>query len=301
MKSGNRLLITAQLIKVSDGFHLWSEEFDREMKDVFDIRNEISLAIVEALKVNLLEKEKEHIEKKPTEDMAAYDLYLLGRHYWYQPGRKALEYYLQAIEKDPDFALAYSGIADIYCMMGMWYVPKLPLIAKAVAEKALELDSTIAEAHISLAQISLFYDYDWFRAESLCKRAIELNPGYDFAHEAYHEHLLITGRTQEALSEIKRAQDLNPQFYGWIHLTTDVYGILGRYDEAMEEYHKLKAIQPDIANYDLGRLYMYQGKYKEAIEVIEKLNKTDYGADFYLAYLYAISGDRDRALVKVCR
>ena len=265
---------------------------------MFAIQSEISLAIVEALKVNLLEKEKERIEKKPTEDMAAYDLYLLGRHYWYQPGGwvKSLEYYLQAIEKDPDFALAYSGIADIYCRVGEYYVPKFPLIAKAVAEKALELDSTIAEAHVSLARISLYYDYDWSRAGSLCKRAIELNPGYDYAHNVYHAHLLITGRTQEALSEIKRAQELNPQLCEWINYTMDVYGYLGRYDEAMGEYHKYKEMNPNGANYDLGRIYMYQGKYKEAIKLIEGLDREGLDRyEFYLAYLYAVSGDSDRA------
>ncbi len=201
LKSGNRILITAQLVKVSDGFHLWSEEYDRELKDVIDIRAEISMKIVEALKVKLLDKEKTALEKRYTENTEAWNLYKKGRLFWNKRTEdgfiKSIEFFEQALKKDPDYALAYAGIADSYNLLGFYNFmnpddayPK----AKVAAKKALEIDDTLGEAHNSLAWFSQFYDFDWLTAEREFKTAIYLNPNYATSHHWYAVYLMAMGR-----------------------------------------------------------------------------------------------------------
>jgi len=191
-KAGNRLRITAQLINISDGYHIWSDKYDRDIEDIFAIQDEISLAIVDNLKLKLLKKEKAQLMKRYTEDQEAYSLYLKGRYFWnrrYEGGLlKGIEYFQKAIEKDPSFAPAYAGIADCYCLMGMynWNPPKEAYPkAKAATLRALEIDDTLPEAHASLGWIKMFYDWDWAAAERAFQRAIELNPNYATAHNWY--------------------------------------------------------------------------------------------------------------------
>ena len=293
-KEGNQLRISAQLINVKDGFHIWSQKYDREMAGVFAIQDEISMAIVEALKGRLLPEEREVIAKRPTDNLEAYDLYLLGRHYWEQHTddsiSKSGDYFLQAIDRDPDFALAYTGIADCYNMAGLSYQPAVYPLARAAAKKALELDDTLAEAYVSLAWVSMYYDWDWTTAENALKRAIELNPGYYLAHQWYTDYLLFTDRLDEALEEIKRAEELNPQYYHAVRLRMDIYMKLDRYEEAMEQFYKLKELNQDYAYYCLGKLHTYQGNYEDAIAVIQKLPNSS-----YLGYIYALKGERVKA------
>ena len=211
---GNNWRITTQLIKASKDIHVWGDKYDFEEGNLFAIQDSISLAIVDALKIELLGKEKTAIEKRYTENTEAYDLYLLGRYYFNTNRKKGFEYFQQAIKKDQNFALAYTGIADYYSWFG-WAAHSLPPEdtfpkAKEAAEKALEIDETLAEALTSLAWINLLYDWDWSAAERRFKKAITLNPSYAKAHHGYYEYLMIMGRFDEALAEIKQAQALNP-------------------------------------------------------------------------------------------
>jgi tetratricopeptide (TPR) repeat protein len=182
-KEGDQVRITVQLIDVESQAHLWSEDYDREMKGIFAIQSDIAKRVVEALQVILVAGEKEWIEKQGTENLEAYNLWLKGRYYFYKFTKKemekSLEYFEQAIEKDPTYAEAYAGLAYSYANMGWagYLSPKevFPK-AKAIAEKALEMDGTLASAYLTLADIKMLYDLDWSGAERAFKRALELNP-----------------------------------------------------------------------------------------------------------------------------
>ncbi|MFC1552031.1 tetratricopeptide repeat protein [Candidatus Latescibacterota bacterium] len=291
-KAGNRLRITVQLINVMDGFHLLSDSYDRELEDVFAIQDEISLAIAETLKVKLLRKEKKAIKKHPTENIEAYNFYLLGL-YHYNKGdwEKGLEYCQQAIDKDSDFALAYAGIAEGYSR-----TEKIDEARNAV-EKALQIDNSLAEAHTVLAWISLYYGWDFLSAESGFKKAIELNPGYAGAHQQYAKYLRIMGRFDESIIEIKRARELDPMPLGTYAEAIAIYLLLEKYNEALAQYRKSIEIDPDnvYAQYHLARLYCKQEKFSKAIEIYRKL-KDIYGdsdsLEARIGYTYGLSGDR---------
>jgi len=191
-KSGNRLRITAQLINVADGYHLWSERYDREMQDIFDIQDEISLAIVGALKVKLLGAEKTAVLKRYTENTEAYQLYLKGRFHcskWTAEGMKnAIEYFEQAIVIEPDYAPAFAGLAASYVYLWLFnYLPpdeSLPQM-KAAAIRAMEIDRGLAESHYAIARMKFWYEWEFQEAELEFKKGIELNPNYSEAHEQY--------------------------------------------------------------------------------------------------------------------
>ena len=186
-KSGNRLRITAQLINVTDGYHLWSERYDRQIEDLFEIQDEVTLAVVDALKLKLLSSEKASLLKQRTENTEAYQLYLKGRYYWHQRTeeavKKGIECFEQAIDIDPNYALAYAGLADSCSLLGLSEYSALSPTeafpkAKQASVKALEIDNTVAEAHVSLAFGRMYFDWDFQRAESEYQQAIELNPSY---------------------------------------------------------------------------------------------------------------------------
>jgi len=216
-KSGNRLRITAQLINVGDGYHLWSEKYDRDMEDVFAIQDEISLTIVDKLKVKLLKSKRASLTKRYTDNVEAYNLYLKGRFRWNKRTsvelKKAKDLFEKVLELDSNYALAYSGLADCYSMLGQNYdIPLKDAISKAreMALKALSIDDALAEAHTSLALVLEDYDWNWKEAEKEFKKAIELNPNYATAHQWYGLFLMFIGRLDEAINETKKAQELDP-------------------------------------------------------------------------------------------
>jgi serine/threonine protein kinase len=216
-KAGNRLRITGQLVKVADGYHLWSERYDREMDDVFAIQDEITLAIVDKLKPRLLGEEKAKLAKSRAVDLEAYNLYLRGRWFAGQLAQeafeKAIECYNQAIKKEPDYAPAYAGLADCHTWLpfvGPFESKKIMPKARKAALKALQLDDNLAEAHSSMALIKSLYDWDWESGEREYKRAIELNPGVAFIHQRYAMFLMYMGRHDEAINEAERALELDP-------------------------------------------------------------------------------------------
>jgi TolB-like protein/Tfp pilus assembly protein PilF len=278
-KAGNRVRITAQLINVGDGYHLWSERFDRDLADVFAIQDEISLAIVDKLKVKLLGDEKAKILKRYTQNLEAYELYLKGRYHWNRRTpdalKKAMAHFEQVIQKDPDYALAYAGLADCYSMLAQVYVlpPKEAFPkAKALASKALQIDETLAEAHTSLAFVLSCFDWDWAGAEREFRRAIELNPNYATAHQWFAMVLVKVGRTSEAIQEIHKALELDPLSLIINTSAGFVYLYAGREDKAVEQAEKILDMDPTFggAHMILADVHKRRGKNEEAVEGILK-------------------------------
>ena len=306
-KAGERLRITAQLINVADGYHLWSERFDREMKDVFTIQDEVTMEIVEKLKIELLGKEKEQVVKRYTDNSEAYNLLLKGRYFWAKRTKeglkRGLECVQQALEIDPAYALAHAHIASNFISLG-WLgftrpheaFPK----AKAAAQKALEIDSLLPQAHSALAWISLFYDWDWTAAEKGFKKALSLNPGLDMAHFGYAVFLECMGRLEEALLAYKKALDLDPLS---LQMNADLGArlrIARRYDEAQEQFKKTIEMDPNfgLVHFYMGVLYINKGWYEEAIPEFQKAIELTGGLSWAfgsMGYAYAMLGQKDEA------
>jgi TolB-like protein len=217
--SGSGVQITAQLIRATTEQHLWAEAYDRDLQDVLRVQEEIARSIAREVQIQLTPQEQALLTKERPVDPEAYELYLKGRYFWNKRTQestdKAIAVFHQAIDKDPKYASAYSGLADCYIPFGISFdvgtlspSQALPQ-AKAAAEKAIQLDDTIAEGHNSLAYTKLLHDWDRAGAEAEFKRALELNPGYANAHHWYAHLLLASGRREEALAESKRALDLD--------------------------------------------------------------------------------------------
>lgn len=272
-KSGNRLRITAQLINVADGYHLWSEKYDRNMEDIFAIQDEISLTIVDKLKVKLLKGKRASLTKRYTDNIEAYNLYLKGRFYWNKRVSAELEKAKDLFEKvlalDPNYALAYAGLADCFSMLGQNLdIPPRDAFPKAreMALKALSIDGTLAEAHTSLAGVLATYDWNWKEAENEFNKAIELNPNYATAHQWYGLLLIDVGRLDEAINETKKAQELDP--------LSPILGVASawtliaarRYEEAEKICYQLIDDDSNFMppHFVLGSIYEATGEYDKA-------------------------------------
>ena len=303
--AGDTLRVNAQLISVKDGFHLWSDKFDRKLEDVFSIQDEIAREIVKALKLRLLGEEETQLTKKYTENLEAYNSYLQGRYFWNKRGRedlyKSIEYFKKALEKDPNYVLAYAGLADSYFILGNnSFTPPREAYPKAreFALKALEMDNRLAEAHTALALIKRDYDWDWAGSEKEFKIALQLNPGYGFAHQGYAFLLSDLGRHEEAIKEIKTARDLDPLAP---RITANVGYLLymaRKYDQALEELRKAIELYPEHgANYEYAaRVYTALGRYEEALASCQRYKEiTGKEPIIDLAYVYAKWGKRKEA------
>lgn len=306
-KSGNRLRITVQLVNAAGGYHLWSERYDREIKDIFDVQDEITLAIVNALKVKLLGEKKTAVLKRQTDNTEAYELFLKGRYYhnkYTEEGRKtAIEFYEQAITLEPEYAAPYAGIAmslGISVYFGFRSPQETISRWRANANRALEIDPDLVEAHLSHANSRFFIEWHWAQAEAGFRRAIELNPNSAEAHCWYGVFLINQNDYQQALVEGKRAVELDPLslltniFLGWIYLFT------GRANNAFAQVRKMLEIEPRYyAAYWLkGSIYMAGGMFEEARESYEKaclFGKTQLNLS-YLGCAYGLLGRTDEAL-----
>ena len=289
-KAGCRLRVTAQLIDASTGMHLWSERFDREERDVFDIQDEISLAIVEHLKFLLLSGKDEGLRvlsngsveglrKKPTTSTEAYNFYLKGLYFVSRPNREALEnalvFFRQALDLDPDFAQAHAGVAMVFASMGaINLAPQNEVFpqAKAAAERALALDPESALAHALSATVQYYFDLDWAAAEKSFRRVLELNPSESIARGQYAWLLVSLRKFDEAMAEIKRALTIDPLMpilYAW---SVGIHGAAGRTDEALEDFSRLLQIDPTIglAYFHAAMAHYRRGEFVRAIEVLEK-------------------------------
>ena len=307
-KSGQRLRITAQLISVEDGYHIWSGQFDRDMKDIFDIQEEISLTIVDHLKLKLLAGEKEKILRRRTENHEAYESYLKGLYFWkrrYERGlQKSLQYFQQAVALDPGYALPHVGIADAFGILGIFaYMPPHQAYAqaRAAANKALEIDPELAEVYPSLGWIAMWYDRDWPAAEGLFQKAIRLKPDYAPAHLWYGNLLYCLGRFDESIREMRKAQELEPlepappTHVGWA-----LY-YARRFDESIEVLQGVVASDPEftLSYMWLSMNFVAKGMWGEAIAAGRKFVELTGGAVIGLCMLglaYGSAGMKDEAL-----
>jgi serine/threonine-protein kinase len=302
-KLGDRLRVTAQLIDAGSGFHFWSERFDRRMTDVFTIQDEITLAIVKQLKVELLAKERVAVLAKKHESIESYNLYLKGRFYWAQRPQgiaKAIECFDQAIDKDPTFARARAGLADCYVTLGSWENGTLRPIeamakAKVAATEAIELDNRLAEAHTTLAYRTTHHDWDWTTADAQFKHAFELNPNYAVCHHWYSHFLTAMGRTEESLSASRRCLELDPlDLVINIHMAWH-YQFARQYEQAVEQCWKTSELHPNSfwPAYFFGLAFEQQGQIDRAAEEFQiavKMSGDVTFASAALGHLYATVG-----------
>ena len=306
-KAGGRLRITIQLIDVGSESPIWSQKYDRELEDVFKIQTDIAERVAEALKVQLLTENKTLIQQKAPEDIGAYVLYLRGRYHWSRRNKedleKAIAYFGEAIEKDPNYALAHAGMADCYTLMGRHlYLPAKEAFSKArdFANRALELNNDLAEAHTSLAAVLLIYDWEWDEAEDQFKRAIQLNPNYATAHYWHSVLLQTTGRLQESVTAAEKAQVLDPLSPVIGMGVVQAYFFSGQYDKAVEECYRYLDMNPSfvVARDFLVHLHVQNGLFEEAAEEAKRLldvSERKSEAMAHLAYVYAASGKTEEA------
>jgi tetratricopeptide (TPR) repeat protein len=310
-RSGDRIRVTVQLIRSKDGKSLWAERFDERFTEIFALEDSLSENVARALAVRLSGPETARLQQRYTDNLEAYQLYLKGRYQMNMAAEgalKAVTSFQQAIEKDPKYALAYAGLSYAYAALGFMGVgSKNPgdqfAKAKAAAENALQLDSSLADAHNSLAGVLFFYDWNWAEAEREFKRAIELNPNLAEAHHGYSEYLQAMTRWDEALAEIKRAQELDP-------LSLNIgfhYGLclfaMGRSEEALAQYRKTLDIDPSTgasgSHWGIAMIYKQKGMYEEAIRELQEAKRLDprpSGRLAGLAEIYALAGKRKEAM-----
>ena len=278
-RSGNRVRVTAQLIDAHADRHLWAEEYDRDLHEALNLQSELARDIAEKVRANISSEEQLLMARTGTVEPAAYESYLRGRSFWNQrtPAglKQSIIHFQHAIELDPRYAEAYSGLADAYTALGYtsYWAPKdsFPK-AREFANKALQIDSSLAEARASLAYVKLYYDWDWKGAEEEFQRAITVNPNYATARHWYSVLLTARGRHEEALSEIGRAQELDPLS---VPINTDIGFELyyaRRYDEAISQLRSVLQTSPNfpLAHLWLGRAYEQKGMYPEAIAEFEQ-------------------------------
>ena len=306
-KAADRVRIVAQLIDVDSDQQVWTETYDRKLTDIFAIQTDVALQIAAALKAQLLPEEHTRIRKEPTSDIEAYKLYLLARHCvvrWTHEGFElALKHLEQAVERDPNYALAYATMAYVYTDIGVGVAGKLPpdqafRRAKAAVARALEIDSGLAEAHAVLGHIKYAYDYDWEGAEEELKRAIELNPNSGDAYDMYGLMLSALDRYDEAIEMQRRAHELDPLAHRMDMATTCLRA--GRYDEALSAVIKIVEVDPHVAlaHATLGWAYLLKGMSEQGLAALERAVSLSPDSTMYLAQLgqaYARVGQTAKA------
>ncbi|HVI07025.1 MAG TPA: tetratricopeptide repeat protein, partial [Candidatus Binatia bacterium] len=278
LRSGDKVRITAQLIRTATDHHIWASAYDGDLKDVFSLQARVAECITSQVKLNLSAEESGRLRHTPAVDPEAFDLYLRGRYSWNQRNTEsfhaAAQYFRRAIDRDPNFALAYSGLADTGILLALYGEGHARITeAKQAAEKALQLDDTLAEAHTSLAAVRILDVWDWQNAELEFQRALELNPNYAQAHHWYGNLLLgPEGRHQEAIAELQRAQELDPLSTIIMADTGYAYYLAGRFDQALPIYQKLAAANPNFVpvHFYLAQYYRQTQQYDSWLnEIVE--------------------------------
>jgi serine/threonine-protein kinase len=295
---GNVLVVQSELIDVTNGSQLWGGQYNRPMADILAVQDEISREIFEKLRVRLTGEEKRRATRRYTDDAEAYQLYLKGRFYWNQGTvaglKQSIEYLQQAINKDPKYALAYAGLADSNLSLGSFYVEAIPE-AKSAALKAIELDPSLAEAHVALGHIKLWLDWDWAAAELEFKQGIGLNSNSALAHNQYAMYLAAMGRLGEAIGEARSAQTLDALSpivntdLGWCLLYA------GRGSEAVDQFRKTLDLDSKYvsARWGLGASYAQQRRFKEAVAELTQAVTLSEGSPLvsgHLGYAYGLGG-----------
>ena len=309
-KAGNRLRITVQLIDVQSQGHLWAQSYDRELDDIFKIQDDIAGKIAEALRVRFTTAGGP--AGKHAESIEAYTLYLKGRFYWTRRDKEgiseSLKLFQEAIRMDPDYARAYSGLADAYCIAVTNFIDLMDRAdglakSKEAATKALELDDTLAEAHASLG-LNLWNSMKWEEAQQEFRKAIELNPSYASAHQWYSQTLVDTGRMKEATEEIEKAYELDPLSPIITNILAAMNEYNGRLDETIAIYDKMIGKEPTSAMAYWGRAWCFARKdmKERAYADLEACHRLSQDEDLYklgLAILYGFFGEREKALLAI--
>jgi TolB-like protein/Flp pilus assembly protein TadD len=305
LRSGDKVRITAQLIHGATDRHLWAESYQRDLRDVLSMQSEVALAIAGEIAAKLTPQEEKRLAAARPVTPEAHELYLKGRYELNKQTeaslRKAIEDFRKAIEKDPGFAPAYAGLADSYSFLRSTYAAPKDVMpqAREAARKALELDDTLAEAHVSMGLTLFFYDFDWAGAEKELKRAIELNPNLADAHDAYATFLAGMNRSAEAVAEIERARRLDPLSLLILSDAAWVYYCVRQYDRAIEESRKAIELDPNFwpGHAFLGLAYEKTGRFAEAVEELEKARRLDDSPTIYelLGGAYAACGKKEEA------
>jgi TolB-like protein/DNA-binding winged helix-turn-helix (wHTH) protein/Tfp pilus assembly protein PilF len=310
--SAERVRVTAQVIQVNPEKHLWAESYDRPLGDAVILQGELARQITQAIRIKLTPQEQTRFASVRPVNSEAYEAFLKGRYFWGKrteaATQKAIEYFQQAVEKDPNYALAFTGLADSYSSLALPAALQEALPsneafpkARAAADRALAIDSTLAEAHASVARIKYLYDRDWSGAEKEFQRAIELNRNYANAHHWYALELMVMGRVDEALNQIKLARDLDPLS---LIINTNMAFILSsaqQYDQAIEQSRKTLEMDPNFAlgHYRLGQILILKGMNAEAVPELEKAIALSGGsprATAELGFVYAKLGMRGDVL-----
>jgi TolB-like protein/Tfp pilus assembly protein PilF len=306
-KVADQVRVNVQLINALTDAHLWAETYDRKLTDIFAVETDVAKAIAETLRAKLTGSEERMMSMKPTENTEAYELYLKGRFFWNKRTgadlREAIDYFNQAIAKDPSYALAYAGLADSYTLLSVFGAASpqdsIPQ-ARAAVKKALELDNTLAEAHASFGRILSGYDYDFERAIAEFERAIQLNPNYATSyHWISNGPLTARGEFDRAIAEGKRAVELDPLSMIYNADLGQVYFYARRYDEAISQVRKAIEIDPHsyLAHYYLGQIYQLQGHLTKAIGEYQKAVELDDDPEAlaFLGQAQARAGQHDEA------
>jgi TolB-like protein/Tfp pilus assembly protein PilF len=311
LQRGSTLIVRAELMDVATGAQLWGGQYNRQAEDVFALQDDLSREISEKLRLQLTGDEKQRLTKRYTNDAQAYRLYLKGRYHWNKRTpegvQRAIEYFQQALDKDPAYGLAYAGLADTYSYLSFFnVVPSRQAMpkAKAAAAKALEIDNDLAEAHVSLGYVSFTYEWDWSAAGEHFEQALALNPAYSRAHTFYAFYLSSLGRSEEALAVAKRALDLDPASPAVSHsLAVQLY-LARKFDRATEQVHDTLEMDANFAiSYAvLGEVYLSQRMYREGLLALEKysaLSRSSATSLALLGYSHARLGELKEALQKI--
>jgi DNA-binding winged helix-turn-helix (wHTH) protein/TolB-like protein/Tfp pilus assembly protein PilF len=304
---GNSLVVQAEMVRVSDGAQIWGEHYSREPADILAVQEEVARRIADASHLKLTGAQQQHLARRYTENIEAYNLYLKGRyherHFTSDQVKLGIDYFRKAIEKDPGYALAYAGLADSYVALGAYYVlPPAEAFAEArqAATRAVDLDQTLSEAYVSLAMVQYCYDWDWLNYEKNSRRAGELNPNDAKNYYVHSEYLAAIGHFEEAIAGAKRARELESPLdvdtnLGWI-----LY-LARRYDEAIEQYQKAVDLDPDLFRPHrlLGLAYLQKDRQDQAIAEIQKsviLSGGSLEEKAYLGYACGVAGRRSEAI-----
>jgi DNA-binding winged helix-turn-helix (wHTH) protein/tetratricopeptide (TPR) repeat protein len=305
-QSNGTLAIGVELLDVAGGERIWSAQYACPLSALPAAQAEIATSVAGALRLRITGEERLRLSKRYTENTDAHNLYLKGRYFWNKYAakwvKKGIEYFQQAIEIDPSYALAYAGVADCYFRLSAVHLPPQEALPKAsaAARRAVELDDSLAEAHASLAMIKFWYDYDWPGAEQEFRRALELNSGASLARQRYGEYLMFMERFDEALAELRLAQSLDPlSLWIGVSLSTNLY-LMGRDEQAIEQLQKALEMEPHYypARFCLGMIHLRRGRLAEAVAEFQKARQAEEDSSFalgFIGYAHAVAGRREEA------
>jgi TolB-like protein len=280
IQRGDRLVVQTELVDLANDAQLWGGHFNRKLEDIFDVQEELARQISENLRLRLTPEDEKRLAKRPTQNRDAYQFLLKAQYCLNKPARESLQrglvYARQAIEADPGYAEAYAWVSAAYSWLGLFdFVPPAEAFpkAKAAAQKALEIDDSLADAHAVLGHVRLFYEWDWSGAEQTCKQAIELNPNYAWGHAIWSDWLVVMGRLDEAIAEERLAVELDPLSAGLNARLGSKLSLRGDYDRALEQLQKALEFDPNIVftHMVLALTYSRKGMYEEGLATCQKM------------------------------